>query len=67
MKSAERKIRKEARDTMRFFAEVRARSEKTQEELGYADITGKGGYPDLLDIQDLPVEILPYGIKKKLI
>jgi ABC-type branched-subunit amino acid transport system ATPase component len=45
---------------------VRAKSEGSQEELGYPDISGKGGYPDLLDVQDIPVGMLPYGIKKKL-
>lgn len=64
-KKEDRNYRKKARDIMRFFADVRARHEPSQEEQGYPDISGKGGTPDLLDLQDVPVGILSYGMNKK--
>jgi branched-chain amino acid transport system ATP-binding protein len=65
LKKEEAKYRRQARDVLRLFADVRVRAENSQEGLGYPDIHGKGGYPDLLDVQDLPADILPYGIKRK--
>lgn len=65
LKAQERRYRRQARDVMRIFAECRVRAEKRQEELEFPDISGRGGYPDLLDVQDVPVGMLPYGIKKK--
>lgn len=65
MKSEERKFRKLARVNMKFFETIRRKSERPQSETGYPDISGLGGFPDLLDVQDVSVGILPFGIKKK--
>ena len=65
LKTEERKYRRRARDVMRFFADIRSKAEQPQAETGFPDISGRGGYPDLLDVQDVAVGMLPYGIRKK--
>jgi branched-chain amino acid transport system ATP-binding protein len=65
LKDEEKKFRRNARDIMRFFADMRVKAERSQEELGFRDINLKGGFPDLLDVQDVQANMLPYGIKKK--
>jgi len=65
LQASERNFRKAAREKMRLLAKIREKSEKPQYEVNYPDLVGRGGYPDLLDVQDVPISLLPYGVKKK--
>lgn len=65
LKDQDRIYRKQARDIMRIYAEVREKNEPPQSELGYPDISALGGTPELLDIEDVPVGQLSYGMNKK--
>lgn len=61
----EMRMRSAAWQIMEFIRLVRVASERRQQDLDYADIRGKGGYPDLLDVQGLFAGQLPYAAAKR--
>lgn len=57
---------KRARKVLRFMRDIRESSEGTQENLGYPALHGKGGFPDLIDLEDYPASMLPFAARKSL-
>lgn len=60
-----RTLNKNLRDILRFFRAVREQTELPQKDLGYPDIWGRAGYPDLIDLEDMPTGTLPFAPKKR--
>lgn len=62
----ERELKKTARLILKFIRRIREASERPQAEAGYPALYGRGGYPDLIDLEDYPGGTLPYGPRKRL-
>lgn len=61
----EMRMRSSAWKMMEFIRIVRVASERQQVEMDYPDQRGKGGFPDLLDVQGVFAGHLPYAAAKR--
>jgi branched-chain amino acid transport system ATP-binding protein len=65
VRKEEQEFKSNAWRKMELMRRVRVDSEKSQEALGFPDQKGTGGFPDLLDVQDIFVGMLPFGAAKR--
>jgi ABC-type branched-subunit amino acid transport system ATPase component len=54
-----------SRKVMKFLRSSREASEPPSDQAGFPQLEGRGGYPDLIDMEEYPVGMLPYAVKKR--
>ena len=58
--------KKRVREILEFFREMREELEPVQEERGYPILFGRGGAPDLLDVEEAPIASLSFAWRRRL-
>jgi len=65
-KNYERDLKRNARKILDFFRQAREFLEPPQAERNYPILMGRGGAPDLLDVERSPIQILSFAWRRRL-
>lgn len=63
---SESRSKKDAREIMDFFRDMREQLEPDESERGYPYIYGRVGFPDLIDVEYSPIGVLSFAWRRRL-